>query len=59
MWFTSLRQSGLRYTACSAGHYHTALVRSDGRAFVVGRDDHGQTAVPALPPGLRFLGFFA
>ena len=35
-----------RYVGAAAGGYHTVLLRSDGSAVGVGRDDFGQAACP-------------
>ena len=44
----SALEEGVTYSQVSAGHYHTVLLRSDGRAVACGRNDEGQCNIPGL-----------
>ena len=39
----------------AAGHSHTVLLRSDGRAVAVGDDRRGQCRIPELEAGARYV----
>ena len=48
-------ETDMKYIAISAGHDQTGLLRSDGRAIVLGRNDYGQSEVPLPPSGESFV----
>ena len=43
------------FVALAAGDAHLLLVRQDGTAAAVGANEQGQAAVPALPPGVKYV----
>ena len=46
---------GVWYISAASGLLHSVLVKSDGVAFAVGDNFHGQCEVPALPEGVRYV----
>ena len=45
---------GVSYTQVSAGHKHTVLLRSDGRAVACGDNSRGQCNIPSLDEGVSY-----
>ena len=48
-----------RYTQVSAGHKHTVLLGSDGRAVACGNTADGQCDIPPLNEGITYTQVFA
>jgi alpha-tubulin suppressor-like RCC1 family protein len=43
----------------SAGSHHTVLLRSDGSAVAIGKNEFGQCDIPSLAQGLKYIQFSA